>query len=733
MTLRAALSACLLAVACRLGAGEAPPDIPDDPKPHKPQVTEFIEPLRQHKAKLEAVGKELGRVAAEASTDAEAVEQVGTALLVEGKAFHTTFRRFLGGETRRGLDLEIDLVRDNVQTVQDLVVRYRRLAGVEVKPLAEGEQEPLRREIERMVVGELRRRVTARFDSEGIRDVFESQSLREAQQRAIENVQGKINERLDQETERVFGIAFHDKRSARRAIRGRINRFIDTQVGKLLMKITSKELVILIGTQVIASWVKEQFWDKIVPRVKEMFRGKGDLEPRVERSIGTMRKARLRLMALKPDARLTDVEREMKNALRTKLAARFLVQDIARAGRQDLLGKLEADIIWLEKGRSFTHKRFLLHKEDLVARLATDEKVLADALLELAQILKAEPEVATGKLFFFPYYHTPTEEGPEHKAETPGGTQYWTTVFDYLHYIDLDRLNQSRPNWERYNAPEAYMSLSELVEKGRVRPREYDKDHITKFTCAGQTIYRYHAFGSRRREITGGHYLLGLSPGIHTAEVQVVTEEGLELDLTVRFRIQPKKPVTAERVALTKQRVEESRAWFAKLAGDERARHTVKHLHLIQGWLLKEIRDSGGSGQDLMPYLREINERAEHLIEGKEGTSAPDSYIFYKTVLAGWCEQVGTAEALALAHGALVQAQSRANAADVRPGRKTLIAMAARRCANMAITSGGTVAAARAYLTHWLAWEKAAGTREIDEEKEKLWWPKEWEEKPAPE
>jgi len=725
MTLRAALAGCVVAVACGLGAGEAPPDIPADPRPHKPQVTEFIEPLRQHQAKLEAVGKELGRVAASASTDAEAVEQVGTALLVEGKAFHTTLRRFLGGETRRGLDLEIDLVRGNVQTVSDLVVRYRRLAGVEVQPVAEGERAALRREIERMVVEELRRRIARRFDSEGVRDVLESQSLREAQARAVENIQRKINERLDQETERVFGIGFHDKRSARRAIRGRINRAIDTQVGKLLMKITSKELVILIGTQVIASWVKEQFWDKIVPRVKEMFRGKGNLDPRVERSICTMRKARLRLMALKPDARLADVEREMRNALRTKLAAHFLVQDLGRAGRQDLLDKLEADIIWLEKGRSFTHKRFLLHKEDLVARLATDEKVLADALLELAQILKAEPEVATGKLFFFPYYHVPTEDGPQHKPETPGGTQHWTTVFDYLHVIDLDRLNQQRPHWERYNAPEAYMSLAELVAKGRLRPKEYDKDYITKFTCAGQTLYRYHSFGSRRRVTTGGHYLLGLSPGIHTAEVQVVTEEGLELDLTVRFRIQPKKPVTAERVAQTKQRVEESRAWFAKLAADERARHAAKHLRLVQQWLLKEIRDSGGSGQDLMPYLREINERAEHLLEGKEGTSAPDQYIFYKTVLAGWCEQINTAEALALAHGALVQAQSQANAAGTRPGRKTLVATAARRCANMAIGVSANIPAARTYLAHWLAWEKAAG-RDLDDEKEKRWWPKEW-------
>lgn len=725
MTSRSTALACVLAAACVARAGEAPPKIPEDPEPHRPQVTKFVAPLRQHQARLEAVGKQLDRVAASSGTDAAAVEQVGKALLVEGKAFHTTVRRFLAGETRRGLDLEIDLVRDNVQTVQDLVLRYRRMAGVEIQPVAEGDRDPLRREVERMVVDELRRRIARRFDSEGVRDVLESRSLREAQARAVENIQRKIDERLDQETERVFGIGFHDKRSARRAVRSRINRAIDTQVGKLLMKITSKELVIMVGTQLIAGWVKDQFWNRIVPRVREMFRGKGNLEPRVERSVATLRKARLRLMALKPDARISDVERELKNALRTKLAARFLIQDLTRAGRKDLLGKLEADITWLEKGRSFTHKRFLLHKEDLVSRLATDEKVLADALLELAQILKAEPEVATGKLFFFPYYHVPTEDGPQHKPEPPGGTQYWTTVFDYLHVIDLDRLNQQRPHWTRYNAPEAYMSLAELVAKSRLRPKEYDKDYVTRFTCAGQTLYRYHAFASRRRTTTGAPYLLGLSPGVHTAEVHVTTEEGLELDLTVQFRIQPKKPVTAERVAQTKQRVEESRAWFAKLAGDERARHTAKHLRLIQQWLLREIRDSGGSGQDLMPYLREINERAEHLLEGKQGTSAPDSYIFYKTVLAGWCEQINTPEALALARGALVQAQTRANAAGVRPGRKTLVATAARRCANMAIGVSNDIPAARTYLTHWLAWQQAAG-RDLDADKEQRWWPKQW-------
>ncbi|MFW6164248.1 MAG: hypothetical protein ACODAJ_15880 [Planctomycetota bacterium] len=725
MTSKMTPFACLLATAWALRAGEPRPAIPEDPEPHRPQVTKFVAPLRQHQARLETVGEQLDQVAASASTDAAAVERVGKSLLDEGKACHTTFRRFLAGETRRGLDLEVDLVRDNVQTVQDLVLRYRRLAGVEVQPVAEGDRDPLRREVERMVVDELRRRIARRFDSEGVRDVLESRSLREAEARAVENIQRKIDERLDQETERVFGIGFHDRRSARRAVRSRINRAIDTQVGKLLMKITSKELVIMVGTQLIAGWVKDQFWNRIVPRVKEMFRGKGNLEPRVERSAATLRKARLRLMALKPDARIADVERELKNALRTKLAARFLIQDLTRAGRKDLLAKLEADITWLEKGRRFTHKRFLLHKEDLVSRLATDEKVLADALLELAQILKVQPDVATGKLFFFPYYHVPTEDGPQPKPETPGGTQYWTTVFDYLHVIDLDRLNQQRPHWTRYNAPEAYMSLAELVAKSRLRPKEYDKDYVTTFTCAGQTLHRYHAFASRRRTTTGAPYLLGLSPGVHTAEVHVTTEEGLELDLTVQFRIQPKKPVTAERVGQTKQRVEESRAWFAKLAGDERARHTAKHLRLIQQWLLREIRDSGGTGQDLMPYLREINERAELLLEGKQGTSAPDSYIFYKTVLAGWCEQINTAEALALARGALVQAQTRANAAGVRPGRKTLIATAARRCANMAIGIDNDIPAARTYLTHWLAWQKAAG-RDLDAEKEKRWWPKEW-------
>jgi len=696
-----------------------------EPPPGKPPVTKFLEPLRAHKAKLEAIERELGRVAAQESTNALAVEKVGKALLVEGKAFHTTFRRFLAGETRRGLDLEIDLVRGNVEAVQDMVVRFRRLAGVEVKPLAESEREPLRRELQRMVLDELRRRVARRFESEGIRDVLESRSLREAQERAVENIRRKINERLDRETERVFGIAFHDKRSARRAVRARINRAIDSQVASLLMKITGNELAIMVGTRLIAGWVKEQFWDKIVPRVKEMFRGKGNLEARLERSIATMRRARLRLMALKPDARVADVERQMKDALRTKLAARFLVQDLARAERQDLLERLEAEATGLDKARSFTHKRFLLHKEDLVARLASDEKVLADALLELARILKAEPKVATGKVFFFPYYHIVTDEGPKPKPEVPGGTQYWTVVFDYLHYVDLDRVNKSRPSWERYNAPEAYMTVTELVEKNRVRPNRYRKDYITTFTCNGHTLHRYHSFGTFRGEVIGAHYLLGLSPGIHTAHVHIVTEEGLELDLTARFRIQPKKPVTAEQVARTKKRVAESRAAMAKLAGEEKARHAAHHLRLIQQSLLKEIRDSGGSGQDLMPYLVEINNTAD-LLQGKQNTSIPGHYLFYKTVLAGWCEQINTAEALALASRGLAQAEAHARAVRPDRGRFALLATAARRCANMAIGVNNDIPAARAFLARWLAWQKAAGTRKIDEAKEKRWWPREW-------
>ena len=699
--------------------------------PPKPPVTKFLEPLRQHKAKLEAVGRELDRVSAEANTDADAVEEVGKALLVEGKAFHTTFRRFLAGETRRGLDLEIDLVRANVEAVQEMVVRYRRLAGVEIKPLTKSERDPLRRELEQMVLDELRRRVARRFESEGIRDIIESRSLREAQQRAVQNIRRKINERLDQETERVFGIAFHDKRSARRAIRARLNRAIDTQVANLLMKITSKELVIVLGTRVIAGWVKEQFWDKVVPRVREMFRGKGNLESRVERSMATMRRGRLRLMALKPDARLVNVEREMRNALRTKLAAHFLLGDLAKAGRNDLLDKLQAEIASLEKARSFTHKRFLLHKEDLVSRLATDEKVLADALLELARILKAEPQVATGKVFFFPYYHAPTEEGPKAKTPIPGGTQHWTTIYDYLFYVDLDRINRMRPQWERYNAPEAYMSLPELIKKGRVHPREYAKDYITKLTCAGRTLYRYHSFGARRRVTIGANYLLGLGVGIHTAQVHIVTEEGLELDLEVRFRIQPKRPITAERLAQRKKRVDDSRAYLAKLTGEKRLQRTASHLHIIQQWLLKEIRDSGGSPQDLMPYLVEINEKADYLLQGKPGTSGPQQYLFYKTVLATWCEQVGTAEALALAASALAQAESHARATKLARGRAGLVAMAARRCANMAIGVNNDIPAARAYLAKWLEWEKRAGTRKIDEAREKLWWPRKWD-TPAP-
>ena len=178
------------------------------------------------------------------------------------------------------------------------------------------------------------------------------------------------------ETEKIFGFGFHDAESARRALRIQMRREICRQVAKLLVKITSNEIIIEIVAGPIIRWIESD----LIPKLREALRHKGNLPERLARSIETMKDASLDLNRLACDAKLRVVEMRLNAAAGVLHATRYLERDLSNQWGDDLF-KLATEKENLARTMKITRVRFLLVRDDY-----GDELDFANS--EVEQLLK---------------------------------------------------------------------------------------------------------------------------------------------------------------------------------------------------------------------------------------------------------------------------------------------------------------------------------------------------------
>ena len=391
LTFSAGMSNCRVEWDYVFGTGTVAPAPPEEEDVRAPgdcgkgaQLTRYLGELRSLQSALAALERQVDSLRGSSGADDTAIGRIGADILTTGKRYQAFLQKFLRAETRKGLYEELNLMINATITLNELVVKYQQLKGLPVVRLQPPALEEAERSLGRTVLMLAKHRLVSRLKSEGLQDILVSSSWDEALEKAAYHTDRKVREFLERETQRIFGLGFHDLHSAKRALRLKLRREIYRQVAKLLVKVTSNEIVIELVAGPIVRWIGRD----LIPRLREALRHKGHLKSRVEDSILTMKNARRSLFALPCSAKISEVQRQIGRARGTLHAARFLEKDIRNAGALDEKTKLEKWTGRLEQAIHITESRFILGKDDIGDDMVMQIHLITEMLKILDQAVR---------------------------------------------------------------------------------------------------------------------------------------------------------------------------------------------------------------------------------------------------------------------------------------------------------------------------------------------------------
>lgn len=360
-------------------------------------VTDFLQPLRNHHAKLSAIKARLEAMAPRRPDDDQArqwtqdLQSAGQDLITESRAFRTTLNQFITSPKRRGLTEEFDLIQECFEATDGAAMAVSTRSNFDVQGYALDRN--LRQQAAGMrnkVVAILAEEVDHRLEAEGFFVLLATEGIASVKNEAVARLRTDVEDSIDEITERELGIPFHDERSFSSAVQHKLRSLVRGKIHQLLFKITSNEIIVEILGAPIIRWLETDLW----PKLKEAFRNKGDLQFRTERSMASLIRAKDRLWALPPDATLDTVQAARRNAAGAMNATRYLVGDLQRANRTDLYQQLKwaaEDLAWVI---DTTAHRFLLDKAGEIEKLEADEETYR-ALIAMVDAMVRDIEMPT--------------------------------------------------------------------------------------------------------------------------------------------------------------------------------------------------------------------------------------------------------------------------------------------------------------------------------------------------
>ncbi len=711
-----------------------PAEPPDEPGP-----TEFLQPLRTHQANLESITDDLGAIAAtcpddddEAQAWVNSLRTYGNELIDESRSFIVTLHDFVTSRTRRGLGIEMDLIEG---CIVEMVT-----AGEHIEKRTEfdtdawvGEQK-LRGEAAKVkaeLIKELATELDRKFETEGMLVILAEGGLQALRTEAVKRLRPRAEAELDQITEQELGIRFHDAKSLRESLRHKARQLARRKVKQLLFKVTSSQVLVTFLGDIVVDWLEAVLW----PKLKEAFRNKGDHEFRTQRSIGTMDAARLRLWTLPNTAALDNVRAAMRNADGAINATDYLMGDLTRGNRQDLIGQMQDAAINLDRAKSIAEKRFLLHKADVIESAAAREQVARGVLRAIEAMVasigtpEVEEEEVASKIWYLEYFQQPSADGavPLEPLRV-NGNRTRAVIPVRLMYVNVERMTQLRERLEEQGNEDATLDFDEFVEKHRLKSR-YQRDYRYSVTMNGRTHHSMFPFNAHHPYHWGGGEFVGVQSGQHAASISLETIEGDRVDFDVKFVIEvdaEEQREQLERLATYRGQLEASRARLAAAQGDDVHDAAADYTKLLQNILQIEWEWNAAGPGEMMALLSEIKQAADKaLAAGK-----PSSYMSWCGAVVQWCHSVGTQGAHSLAEQCATGARSQFPAAVAegtnpefeRTVKARGLTAMYEHLANMTLSLTDDIDAARLHLEQALIWRKMADP-ETNPEVERRDWP----------
>ncbi len=370
-------------------------------------LTRFLAPFGAHHQALLDIQKQIDRLDSGKQPSKVELLPITRALIKESEAFIQTTYSFSISNVRGGLAKEANLINHCIESVDKSINEIMRLGHIDadkIFPEVPETEKKIRNETEDIAETAIKMGVTRLLEEHGLDGILTINSFHDARNEMVRHLRRRAKHLFDSKTYQWLGIRFPDVRTARRAIESAAAEQLETLVREYVLTLTGNELVIRFVQKVVLKWVKHDLY----PRLREGLRPKGNLEPRLDVSLGTLEAARLALHKIGSGARspadvpLDTVRRALNRAEAAKAATKYLERDIKRAPqprRDNLIGSLDKGKKALETTIEFTKKRFLLTEYNyevtlLAAKVAGSKDYIMTALLELEkQLGKSDPTV----------------------------------------------------------------------------------------------------------------------------------------------------------------------------------------------------------------------------------------------------------------------------------------------------------------------------------------------------
>lgn len=453
------------------------------------ELTKYVASLRE----ATRLAQDARAAAAASGKDCARFGPAAAKLVEAATAAQTVFTAYARAKTRYGTAEEIRLFG---MLAGDLVGGSRALtaaAGGTAPPSAR-EQRDAERQVG-IFWTYLSQRVEDRLEVAGLAEVLTSKSFREVKAKVVAEVKTRLRDRAESELRRLVGLRI----TIGVPLKEQIHDFLQAELGRALSR-----LALAAGP---AGILVTFFGGKIVSllgaKLKEALRHKAHLQERTDATVAGFQRLQSALRSLPADAPLDRVRNAARDAEKALAATSFLRGDLARAGKTELIARLDAAEKSLRATVFTARYRFLLDSPLLDEDFTTDARyaarIAADARTQAKRLGCALP--AAGGT-------TPPGKGAAPTKATCVSSFTMESIRSVPPYdvtgtfgvglARFERINAHhyRCLWTAGNGSEAFIALIDVVPPGS--PGELASGNCDGTRSPGSVLY------SRKRHLSVG-------------------------------------------------------------------------------------------------------------------------------------------------------------------------------------------------------------------------------------
>jgi hypothetical protein len=295
-------------------------------------------------------------------SDPGALLAAGERLATAAAKAKNTMKAYAAAKRRFGTRDELLLAREIGQRLEEASASYEKLAGPAPPVPSEEEQtETLAQFAKGQFRAQLAARIEQKLKAEGLADVLNSRSFKEAQRKIRADFDRRIKERAQQELQKLIGIGLVLDRPLKVQVRERVEDAAARWLGKLVFKSSPQSFIIQFATKKIVRWAGKT--------LKRALRNKGDHLARVKTTENGFKKFKRQLNGLSGDAQLDVVRRTVESARAALKKTKFLKRDLNRVNNATLLNRLAQAERKLTRTIKLTEFRFAVDKPLAQAQL----------------------------------------------------------------------------------------------------------------------------------------------------------------------------------------------------------------------------------------------------------------------------------------------------------------------------------------------------------------------------